>query len=316
MNKLKSFFKLIRWPNIIMIILAQLLLQYMLISHVFKLIQMESPLGDFHFILLMMSTVLMAAFGYVYNDVQDIGVDKINKNDNRIIDVIISKKSGKLIYMSFLVFSLMLALYLSMILQMIQLIFIHLIIAGGLYFYSKQFQRKVLSGNILISLFTAMSIFIVWIYHLVVLTNNPVMMIDARRIIPFLNTTVTAYAAFAFLLSLMREIIKDIEDIKGDSEKELQTFAVVYGIKKSKLLVSFLSIIMLVLISLAAYYSYTHSWFKLSSYFIIAVVFPLLYFFYYLQKAEKKDDFKELSTLAKIIMVAGILSMQIFYINY
>lgn len=316
MNKIKAFFKLIRWPNLLMIILVQLLLQYMLIGNVFKLIHMSPPLNNLYFFLLMISTVFMAAFGYAFNDVQDIKIDTINKDGKRIIDVYIGKKSGLRIAWALLALALIPALYISLMLQMIQLFFIHIIIALGLWYYSVELKNRVLSGNALVSLFTALSIYIVWLYHLIVLKNNADLIVDARRIIPFLNLIITAYSLFAFIISLIRELIKDIEDKKGDSEKGSKTFAIVYGIQKTKILVYFLSVIMLLFVLLSAYYSYMHNWLKLGVYLIIAVAFPLVYFMIHLQKSKTDEDFGDLSTLAKIIMVAGILSIQILYISY
>ena len=316
MQKIGAFFNLIRWQNLLMIILVQLLLQYMLIGYVFQLIKMDPPLNNFYFFLLMLSTVFMAAFGYVYNDVMDIQADILNKSNKRIIGVYFSKTNGLRIAWALLALAIIPAIYLSIALQLIQLGFIHFIIALGLWYYSKDLQKRVLSGNILISLFTAMSIFIVWLYHLVVLTNDPIMMVDARKVTPFINQLVIAYTSFAFLISLIRELIKDVEDRAGDGEKNYKTFAVVYGVKKSKRLVCFFSMIMLLSVLYSTYYTYLHHWYQLSAYLIVAVAFPLVYFMVYLQKSKKNEDFSDLSTLAKIIMIAGILSMQIFYINY
>ncbi|NOR86736.1 MAG: hypothetical protein GQ527_03915 [Bacteroidales bacterium] len=316
MNIIKAFFRLIRWPNLLMIVLAQILLQYMVISPVFSLIQMESPLDTFQFILLILSTVFMAAFGYAYNDVQDVAIDEINKNQKRVIDTEISKKAGLRIAWGFLIFALIPALYLTIALEMIQLFLIHIIIAVGLWYYSIDLKKKVLSGNLLISFFTAFSIFIVWLYHLVVLINNPSLMVDARKIIPILNTVVLSYTLFAFIISFIRELIKDAEDIQGDRKHEVKTFAVVFGIEKTKMLIYVLSLVMLFLVVISAYYTYVYDWIKLGIYLLVAVGIPLIYLNMNLNKSKNAEDFSDLSTLAKIIMVAGILSMQLFYISY
>jgi len=299
-----------------MIILSQVLLQYMLITHVFSLIHTESPLSHWQFILLMMSTVFMAAFGYAFNDVQDITMDSINKDDKRIIEKSISRKSGLRIAWTFLFFSFLPAIYLAFILQMVQLIAIHIFIAFGLWYYSTDLKKQILSGNILISIFTAFSIAIVWLYHLVALHNDPVAMIDGQSVIPFISQLIIALSFFAFIISFIREIIKDLEDLKGDKKAKLKTFPIVFGLEKTKLLILILSIIMIVSTAYAAYFSYAHHLLKVSIYLLIAVGVPLIYLISNLLKSRTKEDFSDLSTLAKIIMVAGILSIQIFYINY
>jgi len=316
MLKITAFFKLIRWPNLLMIILSQLLLQYMLIAHVFALIQIDTPLSHLQFFLLMMSTVFMAAYGYAFNDVQDVSVDTINKDHKRIIEKSINKKSGLRIAWTFLFLSFIPAIYLGFSLQMLQLIAIHIFIAFGLWYYSTDLKKQVLSGNILISLFTAFSIAIVWLYHLVALHNDPVAMIDSQSILPFINKLIIGLSFFAFIISFIREIIKDLEDIKGDKRKSLKTFPIVFGLEKSKALILILSVIMIVSTAYAAYFAFTLHLVKLSIYLLVAVGVPLSYLISNLLKSNSKTDFTDLSTLAKIIMLAGILSIQIFYINY
>ncbi len=316
MTKTMAILKLMRWPNLLMIILTQVLLHYMLIVHVFSLVHIDSPLSHLQFFLLMISTVFMAAAGYVFNDVQDVKIDSINKDNKRIIGKEISEQTGMKLSRWFLALSLIPASYLSIQLNMLQLILIHLFIAFGLWYYSTDLKKQVLSGNLLISLFTAFTIAIVWLYHLVSLHNNPSVMIEGRRIIPFINVLVLAISFFAFFISFIREIVKDMEDIEGDKTTDAQTFPVVFGIGKSKTMVLLLSVVMIISTIYAAYYSYSIQLMKLSVYLLIAVLIPLVYLIMNLYKSKNKEDFGDLSTLAKIIMIAGILSIQIFYINY
>ena len=234
MPKISAFFKLIRWPNLLMIMVTQSLLNYMVIGHVLNLIHVRLPLSHLDFILLMLSTILMAAFGYAYNDVQDEQVDRINKKDKRIIGNSITAKKGLIISFILLIAALIPAIYLAIKLLMVQLIFIHLTIAAGLWYYSTHLKKSLLVGNIIISLFTALSLFIVWLYHLVVLKMDPVMMIDARKLIPFIHQMVLFYTAFAFIISMIREMVKDIEDQKGDARFHMKTFVLKFGLSKTK----------------------------------------------------------------------------------
>jgi len=316
MKTIKAFLKLVRWPNLLMIIVTQLLLQYMVIGHVLRLIQMDLPLSSGLFFLLMASTVFMAAFGYAYNDLKDVEVDEINKDNKRIVDIQIDKKTVLNIARTSLILALLPALYLAYYLRMPQLFLIHIIIAIGLWYYSIDLKKKVLSGNLLISFFTALSIFIIWLYHLVVFRDNPVFMIDARKAIPLLNIIVITYSLFAFVISLIREIIKDVEDIPGDKKYRMQTFAIRYGIKSTKILLHLLSLLMLLLVFASSWFAYSYHWIKLSIYLLVAVGIPLVYLNTNLLKSHSPKDFSDLSMLAKIIMIAGILSMQLFYISY
>lgn len=316
LTQLKSFFQLIRWPNLLMLVFTQMMLNYLVLGHMFKLIHLELPLESVDFTLLVLSTVFMAAFGYIFNDVKDEEVDKINKEQKRIIGKKFDKSSGLLAGWVFLIISIGISIYLGIKLQMIQLIFLHILIAVGLWYYSTQLKKTILTGNIIISLFTGISVFIVWLYHLVALKNNPIMMVDAQKIIEFATYTVIIYSAFAFIISLIREIVKDVEDKEGDEKTGMKTFVIRYGLIKTKALSFTLLGLMLLLLLSAAYMAYSYGWLQLAIYLLVAVGIPLIYFIMNLQSAQNKKDFKDLSFLAKIIMIAGILSMQLFYISY
>lgn len=316
LSKLKSFFQLIRWPNLLMLVFTQMMLNYLVIGHMFKLIHLELPLESFDFTLLVLSTVFMAAFGYIFNDVKDEEVDKINKEQKRIIGEKFDKNSALLAGWVFLAISIGISIYLGIKLQMIQLIFLHILIAAGLWYYSTQLKKTILSGNIIISLFTGISVFIVWLYQLVALKNNPIMMVDAQKITEFATYTVVIYTVFAFIISLIREIVKDVEDKEGDEKTGMKTFIIQYGLNKTKILTYSLIGLMLLLLLFAIFMAYSYAWLQLAIYLGVAVGIPLIYFILNLIKAQHKKDFKDLSLLAKIIMIAGILSMQLFYISY
>lgn len=288
----------------------------MVIGHVFSLVHVDLPLSHLQFILLMMSTVFMAAWGYAFNDVEDEKVDAINKDEKRIIGKTFSKSTGLKIAYSFLVLSLIIALYLSIKLGMIQLIFLHLLIGAGLWYYSTQLKKTVLLGNISISAFTGFSIFMIWLYHLVVLKSDSTLMVNSQKVAPFISQMVLYYSAFAFIISMIREITKDIEDQNGDAQYQMKTFVVKFGLPKTKLLLYTLGILMLLMLCSAIYFAYFYHWTQLSIYLGVAVGIPLLYFLKNLKNSQSTEDFSNLSNLAKIIMLAGILSMQLFYISY
>lgn len=313
---IKAFFILIRWPNLLMLIFTQMLLNYLVIGHMFKLINLELPMDPLDFNLLVLSTVFMAAFGYIFNDVMDEEVDQINKQEKKIIGTHFSRISALFAGYAFLVFSIGISVYLGIKLQMIQLIFLHLLIAAGLWYYSTQLKKTVLTGNLIISLFTGLSVFIVWLYHLVALKNNPILLVDAQRITEFVTYTVVAYSIFAFLISMIREITKDIEDKEGDEKAGMKTTIIKYGLSKTKIIIYFFFFLMLTLLGFTIYITYSYNWIQLSIYLLVAVGIPCLYFIMNLKTAVIKKDFRDLSFLAKIIMIAGILSMQLFYISY
>jgi 4-hydroxybenzoate polyprenyltransferase len=316
MRILIAFFKFIRWPNLLILFFTQLMLNYFIIDYIFELIQMKGPISFFEFFLLSLSTLFMAAFGYIINDLKDVNVDALNHSNKVLVNKTISLQKAYILAIIFILLSLLSAFYLSIRLQMIQLVFVHLLIAVGLYYYSSKLKSSILTGNILISLFAATSVFIVWLYHLAALAMDPVKIIDAQKVVTFTTYIVIAYSIFAFLTNFLREIIKDVEDRQGDEKTGLKTFVIKYGLPASKKLIFAIGFIILIFLATAIYFTYSYKWYQLSIYLGIAVGIPILYLLKELRKAEKKDDFKQLSLLTKIIMIAGVLSMQLFYISY
>lgn len=314
--KLIAFFNLIRWPNLLMLGFTQMMLNYFVIGHMFQLIHLDLPLNSFNFMLLVLSTLFMAVFGYIFNDIQDEDVDEINKAEKKIIGVQINRTTALISAWTFLAFSLGISIYLGIALQMVQLIFLHFLIGVGLWYYSTHLKKTVLIGNFIISLFTGFSVFIVWLYHLAALRIDPILMVDAQRISEFVTYTVVVYSVFAFLISMIREITKDIEDKEGDERTGMKTTIIKYGLSRTKIIIYFFITLMLFLLGIIIYITYSYNWLQLAIYLLVAVGIPSLYFIMNLRTANFKKDFKDLSLLAKIIMIAGILSMQLFYISY
>jgi 4-hydroxybenzoate polyprenyltransferase len=150
----------------------------------------------------------------------------------------------------------------------------------------------------------------------VVIKNDPILMVDAQKITRFVTQTVVIYSIFAFIISMIREIVKDIEDKEGDEKTGTKTMIIQWGLQKTKAVIYFLIISMMSILVFTIFHVHTYQWTQLAIYLGVAVGIPLIYFLINLIKAENKKDFKDLSLLAKIIMIAGILSMQLFYISY
>ncbi len=315
-QKLLSFLKLVRWPNLIIIILAQLMLHFLLIGHVLRLIHVPIPLNGLQVALLIISTVFMAAFGYVFNDITDEQVDRINKENKQIVGNQLSPSTAQKIAILLLIFALVPAFALAMMVHMWQLILIHLFIAVGLWYYSIYLKRTLLIGNLIISLFTALSIAIVWIYHLAAMRYDAMLLVNAQKSVSFISYSVLFYSAFAFIISWIREMIKDVEDQKGDEQFGMQTFVIRFGLAKTKTMTQMLITIMAIMLGFAIYLCYHFHWGQMGIYLAVAVGVPLIYLFSELRKAVTVKDFADLSNLAKIIMVAGILSIQLFNLNY
>jgi len=316
MKTLKAFLSLARWQNLVVILLAQAFLHFLIINKLASVAAIELPLTYFQFVLLVLSTVLIAAAGNILNDLADIKLDQINKPEKVIIGKLISERTASFWAWMFNGFGFVFALLLAYQLDLIQLALIQLIVILMLKRYSQSFKKQVLVGNLVIAFFTALSVFLVYLYNLVSIIADPIILSALQKQLPFIFALTQAYVFFAFLSNLIREIIKDIEDIEGDKVYSVNTFSVVYGIRKATVLARILNAVLAICILVFAAYAFKMDWYFFVVYLLIAVFIPVIYFEWTARKAKVKDDFKDLSFLTKIIMLAGILSMQVFSLQF
>jgi 4-hydroxybenzoate polyprenyltransferase len=304
-----AFFRIIRYPNLLMIIFIQYIVRFCLIKPILAAEKIPLQLSEFNFALLVFSTVLITAAGYVINDYFDLRIDRINKPDKIILGKKISRRKAILIHTVFSFIGIVLGFYVAYSVGNIKLGFINAVITVLLWFYSAKYKQKFLIGNVIVSVLSAFVILIVWLFEFFALIKSGTMFFTANRDI---FVYVMAYATFAFLISLIREIIKDIEDIKGDSITGCRTIPIVLGIQKTKLFINILAGVCVVFLIYILVELFDLELFRYSLLLLIAL---FGYLIVKVQIAKENDDFVFLSSFTKIIMIAGILTMQIIYIN-
>ena len=341
MNKILPFFNLIRIKNLAIIVLTQYLIKYSLINYFVN----DFRLTDSNFALLVFATVLITAAGYIINDISDIDTDKINKNTNIIIDKYISTKEATWWYFSFNIIGLVIGVYLAFIIGSPILSIIFLYSIYSLWIYSKKFKKSLLIGNLQVAFLTSLSILNVVIFD--VTREFFTLLMNFGWIIyshlgpdkwghyireeyinpinsPIVLYIIIFYAGFSFLTTLIREIIKDIEDYTGDLSVNAKTFVITYGIRTAKQLVILFIVIIFTFIAYIQYFQYS----LLSSEFeynisiwgtnniaIIYIIFIQILFIYLsfkIYNATQKKDFYYISQLCKIIMIFGVLSIPLF----
>ncbi len=310
------YLKIIRIPNLLIIVLTQYLLRICIIGTFYGINATRPSFGHFDFLLLVLSTVLIAAGGYVINDYFDAEVDKINRQDKRIIGEKISLESAYVYYWILTIAGILIGFYISFRVKYFLLGFIFIAIAMMLWFYTTRYQKTVLWGNLVISFLSAMVVLIVWLFEFFALRANPVNYVNAMKQLGLISIVVGAYALFAFLVTLIRELIKDIEDIEGDKTCGYITLPVKAGIEKSKMVIMALTFLTILLLAFAQYILYGMNLFLVFWYLLIAVQTLLLFLLFQVYEAGTKADYHFLSNTTKIVMVAGLLSMQLFYISY
>ncbi|WP_299672764.1 geranylgeranylglycerol-phosphate geranylgeranyltransferase [uncultured Polaribacter sp.] len=288
-----------------MVLLTMVLTKYALLHSFIQ----HSYVSNLEFGILIASVLSITAGGYIVNDIFDLETDKINKPDKIFIASSISEKNAWRSYFLLTSTGLFLGVYLSIIKTLPFFSFIFVFSSLGLFFYSKFFKKKVLLGNLLISLFIGLTIYIVYLfcfkYHEFTLKEQLNSML-------FLQVwlAVISYTLFAFLITFIREIIKDIEDIHGDLKIQAKTLAILVGRKRAAKFAFFFSCILLFFLLMMLQSLKNEVLFL--SYGIVFILIPLIYFMHQLWSSESKKDFSKLSKILKIIMLFGILSMLLF----
>ncbi|HPA30189.1 MAG TPA: geranylgeranylglycerol-phosphate geranylgeranyltransferase [Bacteroidia bacterium] len=308
-----GFLKLIRFPNLIILALAQCLIYYMVVVPLLKTSEFTPSLHTWQFLLIVLSTVLIAAGGYVINDFFDKDIDAAN-GIGKVHDF--SGWTMKTLYFVFSIIGIAIGLYLTYALKLRQFALTYLLTAALLYFYSASYKRLPLVGNFVVAFLTAVAVFLPAFadYELqyafrdikLPVINNK--MYNLRLIIAI----TAAYAFFAFLISLVREIIKDMEDIEGDREFGCNTLPIVAGINNAKLIAIGL---LLLIVGLILFLQIKQAWWEslpVFGYTILFVQLPLLILSVKLFLSAEKKHFKVASMIAKVVMVGGILSLPVF----
>src|SRR5664280_132444 len=313
---MKDFLKLIRWQNLLMVILTMVLMRYAVLAPVISRIGVILIKGSgqeipmtlqfpwYDFIILVASTVFITVGGYVINDYFDIKTDLINKG-KVIVGSKIPRRQAIMWHSVFNIAGVSGGFYLSYKAGYIWLGTLFLVVSGLLYFYSASYKRQFLIGNIIVALLTAMVPMLVVFYEWPALYKF--YMLNAIRL-PDINIIiywVGGFALFAFLTNLIREIIKDIEDFEGDIAYGRNTIPVVIGILSSKIVSICLIIITIVLLYLAWHFFINDTITLI--YVNVLIVVPLFYVTYYLLAGNEHKQLHRASRMMKIVMLTGIL---------
>jgi 4-hydroxybenzoate polyprenyltransferase len=247
-----NFIRLIRPINIVIIFLTMYALRFFYTD-----LQSNAPTTSLFeridFFLLVSSILLIAAGGNIINDYFDVKADRVNKPHKLIITKYIKQRWAIISHWFFNGLALIIGSYLSIKYQTFSFIFIYLICINALWFYSVYFKRKALIGNILVAILTASVPLTCGLYfNIIGLSSNSIQRLDFNWIdyLAASNKLIFAMAIFAFLLNFGREIVKDIQDSKGDLLIHAKTLPILIGEKKTKnlgaLVLIFIPIILLI----------------------------------------------------------------------
>jgi len=313
---MKAFFNLIRWQNLLIVVLTMILIRYALLEPVLGKLTVTLNEGSgaevpvtlqfslFNFILLVLATVFITAGGYVINDYFDIRTDLINKG-SVIVGTRIERRQAMMLHNIFNIAGVALGFYISWRSGYFLAGMLFLVVSGLLYFYSASYKRQFLLGNIVVAVLTGMVPLLVGFYEWPALYRYYSVNAVNPPDFDFIFYWIGGFAFFAFLTTLTREIIKDIEDFEGDVAYGRNTLPVVLGIKTAKIIASFLNLITIALLyiiwHLFLYDNYT------LVYISAVLALPLFLVIFIVFRSTDRKRMHSASRLMKIVMLGGIL---------
>jgi len=311
----KKILKLVRINNLIIIALTQYLMRWAIINPLLTHKGYEMQFSEFNFFLLVLATIFLTAAGYVINDYFDTKTDLVNRPKTVIVGQYITRRTAMAIHLVLNILGVLIGGYISYRIGLYQLGFIYLLITGILWYYSSSYKRQFLIGNVIIAILTALVPLMPVLYEIPVLNKIYENALIARNsnFYPLFYWTL-GFSGFAFVTTLYREIIKDIQDFEGDNAYGRNTVPILLGIKYSKLIVILL-VLFCILSMYFIYFKYLNDNISLI-YITLTLAIPQLYLIYNIFKANGNKDYKRANFMAKIIMLFGILYSLIAYFNF
>jgi 4-hydroxybenzoate polyprenyltransferase len=329
-----ALFRLVRLPNLIIIALTMLAVRYGLIETLWR-----KAISDFlesgflpqgfglhmstvHFTLLLISTLCIAAAGYIINDYFDTKTDRINKPERVVVGRSISRRMAIGLHIVLSSLGFLLAAWVCYRLFALKLLLFQILSIGALWIYSAYLKKQMLSGNILIALLAALVPVMTGVYEFAAgsLLSLEIMNVtldeSGSKLLKTGAILVIGYALFAFLSNLIRELVKDLEDLEGDLEDGCRTLPVVVGETQARFLAMGIAVFTLMMLALIMKYLWQFELNGLVIYLAIGVQVPLLMLIHRLWNAREKSDYTKASLLAKICIVTGVLSMVVFRFLY
>lgn len=302
-----KYLKLIRYQNLLMLAFMQLLFRYAFLK------QQDIPLAlaDWQYGLLVLSSVLLAAAGYVINNILDVATDTINKPNDVVVGKGISETLAYNIYFGLNVTGVAIGCYLSNVIMRPTFAVIFIFIASLLYFYSTSLKQIMVLGNFVVALLLALSVIIIGVFDLF-----PATTIENKAQMASMFSILIDYAVFAFMINFIREIIKDIEDVNGDYNQGMNTLPIAIGNSRAaKVALGFSAIPFILTLFYIDKYFIENNLYIVTLYAFAFVLAPLGYFAVKIISAKSQKDFHHLSTILKLILLFGILSILVITLN-
>ena len=281
--KLFSLFSIVRGYNILIIIIAQYLTSIYILA---PQLSIKEILFDFNLFMIVLASATEIASGYIINNFYDSEKDLINRPNKSILDRLVGRRTKLNFYFILNFLSLVSALFVSYKAALFFFLFIF-----GIWFYSHKLKKYHFIGNLVAATLAVIPLFAVFIYY-----KN-------------FDLVIFVHATFLFIIISMRELVKDLENLKGDLLQNYRTIPVIYGSLVSKKILTFLSILAL----LPTYLLIVKFDIGAMDFYFLGSIIALLIFVILLWKSNKKLHYLVLHNILKFIVVIGVFC--IFLIN-
>lgn len=299
---MRTIFNMLRVPNLLIIAFTFLLLRYFVFIPVYSAFSVTSGMGSLQYLLMITSTILIAGAGFVSNDYFDVITDRVNKPHKQYIGIKLKAGYALAIAILLSIVASFFAIWLAFLNQSVIPAILLTMALLVTWWYAMQLKKSFIWGNMAVAFMSAGTITMAWIIENQV-SHTP------DQPFRLITGIIAAISLIALLLNFIREIVKDVVDIDGDRLINCRSLPIVKGIPFTKSFVFFLSCITFILLIIAQFYLLKFSRLPAVIWLLVSAEIPLIYFLIALRRAEQKADFHKLSTLLKLIMVGGIVSI-------
>jgi 4-hydroxybenzoate polyprenyltransferase len=311
---MNAWLRLIRWNNLLIILLTQLLAWVCVVLPVGRYTHVLLLLTPVNFICLCLSTILIAAAGYVINDYFDMRIDTINRPNKVILETDIPRRKAIMLHTILNVIGLLLAGYVAHQAHHYEWLLLQAACTLLLWFYSTHFKRQFMTGNLVVALLTSFTIAVLMLYEpaLHYYTTQWYFIHTPAFSAPNPMWVLGIYTFFAFMLTWVREIVKDMEDYKGDEAEGCVTMPICWGLQRSVRFTQALCMLVVIPLVLAGVKLFVAGWLLLSLYIFLALIIPIVLWSVFLQQKATTEHYHKASFWLKMTMVMGIGSLIIY----
>ena len=310
MEQFKNIMQLVRWSNLLCLAMLVWLMEKWIAVPVLNHNLFGEVIPGYMLLLLIVAVVLIAAGGFVINDYFDVKIDRLNRPDELIVTRSISKPAAMQWSLWLSGTGVVCGLVIAFLLRSLTLGILFVLVPGLLWFYSSSYKRLFMVGNLIVAFLTAL------VPTAVAISNTAQLRLLYASILPYthleqdLYAWLGGFALFAFLLTWIREVIKDMQSQMGDRELECHSMPVVWGETGTKIFVTVLIVLTLAILGHLWYHilPFPVGWTSLSTrYLALGIVTPMLCALWLLWATKIPSDYKTCQQVIRFTMIIGML---------